>query len=446
MSQLQSFIGANDNSPAWVMRSHLPDRKKTAPRLQLLPSPKKERSFATGFMWLVPLAAFAAGLAAWWYRLPAENLVWPAASIGTILIGVAALSRSAWRIKNFSTLMAIGAFSTALFAAASQAGITLYATDISVIASATSITLAWVFKSRPALMLSGFSALVLLASLTPEISTGLGIGAPTSQGWLPLFPVLIGAQALLAMKVGSHGTLFVTIVAAYGYVVTIGSGLPPLPLAGFIFAVAAAHYRLGKAWADTAVFAARLHINIGWVMALGAAFYVQSHWLTADASHTETLWPANRMWMTAVGLAAFALFLSSIMRYKHSQITLTGIFLVSSSALVIPVASVRPDLLYFVFDAVPGLPARPGFGVLIGAVIIASGVAWVVNGIRKSEFFEMTLGALVIVMQVLILFNPNFMTMDFAIVFTLALICALCVSGLIAGTSLNHARPAKRYG
>jgi hypothetical protein len=446
MSQLQSITGANDNSPAWVMRKTAPEFSNARRHVPVSQMGKVKRSFPTGLLWLIPLAALAAGIAAWWYRVPIQDLLWAAAGIGMVQLTAAAMSRSNWRIKNLSVLVAAGAFSTAFFAAASQAGITLYATDISVMVSGISLALAWIFKSRPVLMLSGFSGLLWLASLTPEISAALGIGAPTSQGWLPIFPLLVVAQALLAKHLKSYSTLGVTILAAYGYIATISASLPLLPLAGLVFAGAAAHHRVGKAWADTDVFGARLHIVAGWLMALGAAFYVQSHWLNSDANQAEPLWATSQMWWFVVGLATFCLFLSSIMRYKHAQITLTGIFLVSASALIIPIATVRPDLAYLVFDAVPGLPARPGFGVLIGASIITSGLAWIVNGLRKSEYFAMTLGALVVITQGLIIFNPAWISVDFAIVFSMSLICALCISGLISGSSLSHARPAKRYG
>ncbi len=441
MRQLQYFTGANDNSPNW---------RTTATAFSPAPDttaniPVKQQDFSLEqILWLIPMTAFVAGIVAWWIQLPSAVLMLPSVGIGLALFLTAVLARESYEAQNLSILATVGAFATSIFAAASQSGILLYTTDISVLVSILSIGLAWTFKSRPALMLSGFAGLLWLASLNPDISTSLGLGTPTAQSWLSLFPVIILAQGLLATHLRSYSTLIVTIIASYAFIASVGASLPLMALVGLFFAIAAAHHRLGKAWADQDIFGSHLHSIMGWVAAVGAAFYLQSVWLNLETGQAEALWTPLQGWWIALGLATLALFISSIIRYKHAQITLFGIFLVSAAALILPIASVRPDVIYFTFDTVPGLPAHPGFGYVIGATIMASGVAWLVNGLRRARTVDMVLGAAVVGIQGLILFNPDWINLDLGIVFALSLICALSVSGLIAGATLNHSRPAQR--
>lgn len=445
MQQLQSFTGANDNSPTWVMDKAAP-RKQTSLQpvgIYSKPVPKKKTSF--NLLWVLPFAALSAGLWAWLNMIPTGQILWPAAAIGMMLLLSAAAAKSSYQNRDLCVLTATGAFATSLFAATTQTGVALFPTDIAVMVATLSLGLSWVFKSRPALLLSGFSGLVWLASLQPTVSEYLGLGVPATQAWLPLFPILILAQAILAKYLRTYAPMVVTIMAAYGIAAIVGTTFPSLALAGVLFAAAAAHHRLGKAWADMGTFAARLHITTGWLVAIGAATVIQSHWLNEEAGQAAPLWLPTEGWWIALVVSGFGLFISSILRYKHAQITLSGIFLVSAAASILPIASLRPDLIYYAFDLLPGLPARPGFGFIIGAAIMASSIGWIVNGLRTGKLLDILLGSAVVAIQVMILFTPGEITLDFGIVFVLAFICALCVSGLIAGSSLSHSRPARRY-
>ena len=89
MSQLQSITGANDNSPAWVMRKTAPEFSNARRHVPVSQMGKVKRSFPTGLLWLIPLAALAAGIAAWWYRVPIQDLLWAAAGIGMVQLTAA---------------------------------------------------------------------------------------------------------------------------------------------------------------------------------------------------------------------------------------------------------------------------------------------------------------------------------------------------------------------
>ena len=155
-------------------------------------------------------------------------------------------------------------------------------------------------------------------------------------------------------------------------------------------------------------------------------------------------WIPTQIWWGAFLGAALILFVSSLIRFKHSYITLPGIFILSLSAAVLPLASIKPGLIRDIFSSIPGLLPAPGFGLVIGAVIMAAGMAWIVNGLRKSQFVNIIVGTVLIGTQVLILMAPGRIDLDGVIIFLTSLIGALCIGALIAGASLDHSRPAAR--
>jgi len=395
--------------------------------------------------WGLPVMTLLAGFVCWWMGVSSAVLILPATVLGGILVLIGLFLRQSERTRNFSALAATGAFVTAISGVATQSGITLYTTDVAVLIASLALIVSWFLKSGPALMLSGLAGVIWLASLNPYVSVLLGFDTPVSQGWITLFPLLLAGQAGLAMTLRSRSIILILIASAYGFVATLGSNIPAPALAGLAFAGAAAHHRLGKAWADSGIFGARLHILSGWIAALVAAFYLQALWLNTETGPAVPLWQTSNGWWIALGFSALALFISSILRYKHAQITLFGIFLVSAATLILPIASVRPDIISHAFDTIPGLNAHPGFGFVIGAAMMASGLAWVVNGLRKGIILDMTLGVCLVGIQAVIILRPGLTSLDFGIVFIVSLISALCVSGLIAGTSLNHTPPAHRY-
>ena len=81
---------------------------------------------------------------------------------------------------------------------------------------------------------------------------------------------------------------------------------------------------------------------------------------------------------------------------------------------------------------------------VIGAVIMAAGMAWIVNGLRKSQFVNIIVGTVLIGAQVLILMAPGRIDLDGVIIFLTSLIGALCIGAMIAGASLDHSQPAAR--
>lgn len=374
-----------------------------------------------------------------------ETLLWPSLIIGFALLLTGRRSEENSRLRNVSGLLMVAAFSTALFSWFAQNGFQLLGIEMALLVSGLALLAGWAFKSRPAAMLSAFATLIYLASLYPEIGLMTGISDQLSQFGSGLIPILILCQVLLAHKLKSIGVLLTSLTAAYLWLVTATDGLPLEPLAGLGFVVCAAHYAFGKARSERGAFGGNLHRLMPWAIALTAALYVQSIWMLEDAGIAKSVWTATRLWWVVLTAAIAVLFLVSLMRYKNSQISLPGVFIVCAAVLIFPIASAKPDLIYSVFDAVPGLDARPGLGLMISAVIIAAGFLLLLKGLKSDQILELSLGALTISIESVMLFRPESFNTDLGVIFVVSLICALCLGGLIAGASDPSRPQLKQY-
>lgn len=447
MGHSERYIGANDNYPAWVTATSVADIKKnTFARAAKRPSQKRRSDFK-GLAWLIPAMVFASLALYFIGGLSFQSLPTIAAFMG--LIGLVWAKRcrrlELWRNREFTLLGVIGALSVSLFTLAQMSGIVMTGVDIAVMAACFSAILAWSYRSIPSLLVSVFANIIWLLSSLPDVSSLLGFGEAVSQGWLPFVPVLIIAQLFLTSHLKSMLCAGLTLVAAYGWAIWFGtaSGMPVSALAGLGFAVGAAHYGIGQAKDSTDQFAAMLHTICGAIVALVSAHILQSIWLDSAMNQSLPGWIPTQIWWVGFGLAAMILFTSSILRFKYSRMTLLGVFLISLGALLLPLASIRPDLVRSLMLSVPGLSPAPGFGIMIGGVLMSFGLAWVVKGLRDMKLVHVILGAAIIGIQTLILIAPDRTTLDLGILFTCSLIAALCVGGLVAGSDIDHARPSR---
>ena len=339
----------------------------------------------------------------------------------------------------------VAAFTTGLAAFLAQNGFTLIGVELALLISGLALVVGWVFRSAPSVLLSTFSGLLYLASSHPELGLTTGLTDQASQLGAGLIPWVVLGQIVLAQKVRSSIALFTAVIAGYICLYTVTKDMPLSALAGLGFAVAAAHYWLGRAWAETYKFGADIHRISAWVVAIGTAIYIQSIWLSVDAGQAKPFWPPNTLWWAVLGVSMFTLFVASLMRYKTSHVTLSGIFIVCLAVAALPAATAKPDLVFALFDAIPGLNARPGLGLVIGAIIIAAGFIWLVGGLRRGRFLDMCIGAGAIGVEAIILFQPARFNTDLSVVFIMSLICALCIGGLVAGASPDRSSPFGSY-
>ena len=70
---------------------------------------------------------------------------------------------------------------------------------------------------------------------------------------------------------------------------------------------------------------------------------------------------------------------------------------------------------------------------------------WVVGGLKRGNLLDMSLGAAVIGIETLVVFQPARLNADFGVIFVVSLICALCIGGLIAGATPDRTDSLKNF-
>jgi len=114
-----------------------------------------------------------------------------------------------------------------------------------------------------------------------------------------------------------------------------------------------------------------------------------------DSDQAQPIWSANTYWLGAVALSMLLIVVTSLIRFKSSQISLMGIFIITLGVLVLPLATARPDLIENAFYQIPGLNAYPGLGLVIGAVILSSCLFWIVDGLKKGQLTTVLIGTVI---------------------------------------------------
>ncbi len=446
MRQPKQTLSANDNAPIRPGPLRLTQRSAMRPR----PSSSSDKIIAdhrknSALAWVTPIVALLMAGYGVFIDAPFESLIWPAALIAALLAWTAILAEPSSRLRNICAVLLIGAVVVSLSSFLASHGFSLMAVEMALLTSTIALLVGWSFGSRPAVMLSALAALAYLVSLFPELGVFTGLIDGFSHIGIALIPALLLGQAGLGQYLRSKSILMVVLIASYIWVFASATNMPLTALAGIGFALAAAQYCLGKAWSAQGAFGARLHVSFAAPVALITAIYIQTQWLSDSGGQAVAFWPPNQFWWAAFGGAMFILFISSLMRYKSSQISLIGIFVISVAALALPLATAKPDWVYMAFDYLPGLNAIPGLGLVIGAVIIAFGLIWIVSGLRDGQLLTILYGAGAIGAQTYILYQPDRLNMDFGVIFIVSLICALCIGGLIAGSHSEHSLPREHH-
>lgn len=443
MLQLGQSFSANDNAP-----TRAPILKNRSARLIAFSAPdtsnqitEHQRKAATA--WVIPVMAMLFGVFAVWQNIPLINLLWPSAVIVTLLLFITMQAEVDSPLRNFSGLLMVAAFTTGLSAFLAQNGFSLLAMELTLLVSMMALLIGWLFQSKPPVLLSAFAALLYLTSYFPDLAIMSGLTEQISFLGAGLLPWVILGQILLAQRMQSAVVLLASLMAGYIWLLTLAHDIPSSALMGLGFTIAAAHYSLGKAWDEAGKFGANTHRTFAWIIALGAALYTQSVWLNVDGGQAKPFWSPNTLWFTILGAAMFVLFVTSLMRYKTSHVSLVGIFIICAAVLVVPAAAIKPDLVHTVFDNIPGLDARPGLGLVIGAFILASGFTWIIGGLLNGQILNMVLGTIAIGVESLMLFQTSRFDTDLGVIFVFSLIFALCIGGLVAGATPERTESLK---
>lgn len=437
-------IGANDNSPAWIMET----TRKPVTAKNTFTQKRNVDAKPADLAWGFPLIGTLLLAAMMISRVSLDIVTLTAVIIGAIGLFWAVWCKkvSAWQSRELSLLTSCAAFVVALYTAALLAGLALNTVDIALSVAAVGLTIGVFYKSVPSLLASIFSVAIWLFAVIPGTNFIFGFGETISGGWIMALPFLLLGQMSLAKHLRSTPCLLLTIGLSYSWGLWLGlsSNMPLTAIAGLGFAVGLAQHRLGKSMADSKKFAANIHSWSGAIIGLISALFLQSVWLDLNMNLAVPGWIPTSIWWVIFSVSAIVLFISSLLRFKHSRITLAGIFILSASAAILPIASIRPDLVRDTLLSVLGLIPAPGFGLVIGASIMAAGLAWVVNGIRKSRISNIIIGTALIGFQAVILMAPGRINLDTIILFISSLITALCIGGLIAGAALDHSHPSTK--
>ena len=228
-----------------------------------------------------------------------------------------------------------------------------------------------------------------------------------------------------------------TLALAWLAFVTIVTPMPFEALSSLVFIIGAAIHRMGKAYSDYRVFGSTWHVVTGWLIAVLGAAMMQQTWLSVDV---EPILKASTMpetWVYGTAGAAIIILLSSIFRFAKRKISTLGLLAVSLVTIILPVIAARPDLLTQFFASVPGVDPVPGFALIIGAAIMASAIGMIVVGLQRNKFMFIVVGVCVFGLEALMMSQPAFMSLEFAIVTFLSLIIGLAIGGWVAGSNLG---------
>ncbi|MEP3892201.1 MAG: hypothetical protein ABJN69_17210 [Hellea sp.] len=350
-----------------------------------------------------------------------------------------------WRLSEVSVVTALVGLMGAIFTSASFLGLGLTLTDGLLLMSITPLPIGYILKSRICVMAS-ICASLLWAALS---FTGL----IEYSNIMLLFPAILAVQIFTATKVQSGMAMALAVLTGYywlGSFIFANWSADNLPLtfaAAVIFVIGTAHHRSGKAAEDKEIAGSSIHIYTGWVAAIVGAIGFQYFWLSPDAlqNSAASLSPEGLGLWKGLTLGALAvIFCSAIIRYKYSQITLAGIFLVTAVSALIPMMLWFPAWTQKMVAAIPGISAVPAAGILIGAGILAASLGMILNGIRRHSPIMMGLGITAILAQAYLLIKPELMTLDHVVIFGAGLLASLAIGAAIAGSSLAHQAPAPR--
>ncbi len=349
------------------------------------------------------------------------------------------------RLKEIAVLSTMACFLSAFALLATLLSLSIAPLDGVVLATLGALVLAGVMKSRIAL-LGSITASLIWAVMAKQ---GTAITTPL----LFVFPFIAIAQAYICTKINSGLTIGLSIVTGYYWIAWLltdlwSTGNMPLTFAASAFSIIGmAHLRLGKVAEDTGMIGSNLHLYAGWAASIVGALIFQIFWLDSDILGASTAFISAQglqNWKHLIMGCLAIVFVSGIIRYKYSQITLTGIVLVTLVTALMPAMLWKPDWTVVVMDGFAGMKAMPTFGIIIGAAILSSSISLIANGLRRNTNIMIALGLLGMVSQAVLLLDPTLTTADNIVVFFTAVLIALTISAAVAGNSIAHQAPPPR--
>ena len=349
------------------------------------------------------------------------------------------------RLKEIAVLSTMACLLSVFALVANFLSLSISPMDGAILGALGSLVIAGVMKSRIALLCS-ISASLIWAILTPH---GTGSTAPL----LFVFPFIALAQTYVGTKINSGLTISLSIFTGYYWLAWLltnmwSAGNMPITFgAAALTVIGMAQHRAGKAAEDKRMSGSILHIYAGWIAAVTGAVVFQLFWLDSNILSSSTASisaDALQNWKFLVMACIAIIFVSGIIRYKYSQITLLGIVLVTLASALIPAMLWIPDWPVSILESLAGMKAMPTFGLIIGAAIVASALGIILNGLRRKSNIMIALGLLALFSQAFLLLNPALVTLDNSVVFFTSLLIAMTIGASIAGNSVAHQAPPPR--
>jgi len=351
-----------------------------------------------------------------------------------------------WRTSELSIVSAISGFMAALILGANHFGVGVTLSDGLMLMSVLPLVLGKILKSRISILTSICATLLwAILSFTDFVET---------SRLMLLFPVIFAAQIYLGTKINSGLAIILSVITAYYWLASFviaywGSDDLPLTFASaLLFTIGVAHHRLGKASEDTKLTGSSVHIYVGWIAAIIGALGFQYFWLDPNALATSTATlnvQGLALWKAAIIISLAGVFISGIIRYKHSQITRMGILLLTLVSSLIPMMLWFPQWPQNIAANIVGLSAVPSLGIFIGAAICATAIGMALNGVRRHSHWMVAMALITLVIEAFLMVKPHLITLDNIVIFATGMIIALVTSGAIAGSSLTHQASAPRF-
>jgi|GEM_PF-3551998 len=350
-----------------------------------------------------------------------------------------------WRLSEMSVVAALTGLMGAMTVTANYFGLGFTLTDGLMLMSIFPLIIGYLLKSRICILASIFASLIWGA-----LSFA---GLAETSSFVLVFPLICAAQIFMGTKIRSGMAITLAVITGYywasSYIFSAWSAdsLPFTFAAAAFFTLGAAHHRCGKAAEDKGLTGSAIHIYSGWIAAMIGAIGFQYFWLdpiTVQNSTATLSATGLNAWKGVITLSLAIIFCSATIRYKHTQISLAGIFLLTAVSAIIPMMLWFPGWPQKIATAIPGVSTMPAIGIFMGAAISATAIGMALNGIRRHSPMMIGMGITALFIQGYILIKPDFMTIDNGLIFITGFLASLAVGAVIAGSSLSHQAPAPR--
>ena len=269
------------------------------------------------------------------------------------------------------------------------------------------------------------------------------------QGWVIALPAILGLLIVMASQFLSRAALLLALTCSYIWlgIFAISSELSVLTAGSLIFIFGTAHHRLGKVWEDKDVTFAHDHTLIGWIAAMTGLIWTQHYFIplrSFEPNITGILAHQSSLWFLGTSLGIGFIVMSSIWRIQQNRLSWLGFIHIVAGCLLLPLIAFQPNLTA-IFESVTTLPATPYLGFTLGATVAALAFGLIMNGLRRRYYIDAIIGAFAICVQIVLIYNQDYMTFDLFPIILFTVMFVLCFELIISRQSILTAPMAPKY-